>query len=153
MKKAKELFLKLWNLAWDLYRKYEEIIVYLIVGVLTTIVSWFCMFFVNIVIFGNPLNPTSTQNLILSVVNWTAGVAFAFPTNRRFVFKSTNPHIFSELVKFIGSRLFTLFLDIGLRQLLGFMGVNVYITTFVSAVLVIIGNYIFSKLLVFRKKL
>ena len=153
MKKAKELFLKLWNLAWDLYRKYEEIIVYLLVGVLTPIVSWFCMFFVNIVIFGNPLNPTSTQNLILSVVNWTAGVAFAFPTNRRFVFKSTNPHIFSELVKFIGSRLFTLFLDIGLRQLLGFMGVNVYITTFVSAVLVIIGNYIFSKLLVFRKKL
>ena len=152
MKKAKEIFLKLWNLAWDLYRKYEEIIVYLIVGVLTTIVSWFCMFFVNIVIFGNPLNPTSAQNLILSVVNWTAGVAFAFPTNRKFVFKSTNPHIFSELVKFIGSRLFTLFLDIGLRQVLGFMGVNVYITTFISAVLVIIGNYIFSKLLVFRKK-
>lgn len=152
MKKAKELFLKLWNLAWDLYRKYEEIIVYLIVGVLTTIVSWFCMFFVNIVIFGNPLNPTSAQNLILSVVNWTAGVAFAFPTNRKFVFKSTNPNIFSELVKFIGSRLFTLFLDIGLRQVLGFMGVNVYITTFISAVLVIIGNYIFSKLLVFRKK-
>ena len=152
MKKAKELFLKLRNLAWDLYRKYEEIIVYLIVGVLTTIVSWFCMFFVNIVIFGNPLNPTSAQNLILSVVNWTAGVAFAFPTNRKFVFKSTNPNIFSELVKFIGSRLFTLFLDIGLRQVLGFMGVNVYITTFISAVLVIIGNYIFSKLLVFRKK-
>lgn len=153
MKKTKELFLKLWNLAWDLYRKYEEIIVYLIVGVLTTIVSWFCMFFVNIVIFGNPLNPTSSQNLILSVVNWTAGVTFAFPTNRKFVFKSTNPHIFSELVKFIGSRLFTLFLDIGLRQVLGFMGVNVYITTFISAVLVIVGNYIFSKLLVFRKKL
>ena len=152
MKKAKELFLKLWNLAWDLYRKYEEIIVYLIVGVLTTIVSWFCMFFVNIVIFGNPLNPTSAQNLVLSVVNWTAGVAFAFPTNRKFVFKSTNPHIFSELVKFVGSRLFTLFLDIGLRQVLGFLGVNVYITTFVSAVLVIIGNYVFSKLLVFRKK-
>ena len=152
MKKAKELFLKLWNLAWDLYRKYEEIIVYLIVGVLTTIVSWFCMFFVNIVIFGNPLNPTSAKNLILSVVNWTAGVAFAFPTNRKFVFKSTNPNIFSELVEFIGSRLFTLFLDIGLRQVLGFMGVNVYITTFISAVLVIIGNYIFSKLLVFRKK-
>ena len=152
MKKAKEIFLKLWNLAWDLFRKYEEIIVYLIVGVLTTIVSWFCMFFVNIVIFGNPLNPTSAQNLVLSVVNWTAGVAFAFPTNRKFVFKSTNPNILSELIKFIGSRLFTLFLDIALRQVLGFMGVNVYITTFISAVLVIIGNYIFSKLLVFRKK-
>ena len=152
MKKTKELFLKLWNFAWDINRKYEEIIVYLIVGVLTTIVSWFCMFFVNIVIFGNPLNPTSAQNLVLSVVNWTAGVAFAFPTNRKFVFKSTNPNILCELIKFIGSRLFTLFLDVALRQVLGFMGVNVYITTFISAVLVIIGNYVFSKLLVFRKK-
>ena len=149
--KAKKLLKKLWDFAWKMYRKYEEIIVYLIVGVMTTIVSWFCMFFVNIVIFGNPLNPTSAQNLVLSVVNWTAGVAFAFPTNRKFVFKSTNPNIFSELVKFVGSRLFTLFLDVALRQVLGFMGVNVYITTFISAVLVIIGNYIFSKLLVFRK--
>lgn len=135
----------------ELLIKYKEIIVYLIVGVLTTIVSWFCMFFVNIVIFGNPLNPTSAQNLVLSTVNWTAGVAFAFPTNRKFVFESKNPNVFSELVKFVGSRLFTLFLDIGLRQLLGFMGVNVYVTTIISAVLVIIGNYIFSKLLVFRK--
>ena len=150
--KAKEKFFKTFPIAEDLFKKYEEIIVYLIVGVLTTIVSWFCMFFVNIVIFGNPLNPTSAQNLVLSVVNWTAGVAFAFPTNRKFVFKSKNPHIFAELVKFIISRLFTLFLDIIVRQVMGFMGIDVYVTTVVSAVLVIIGNYIFSKLLVFRKK-
>ena len=136
----------------ELLIKYKEIIVYLIVGVLTTIVSWFCMFFVNIVFFGNPLNPTSAQNLVLSTVNWTAGVAFAFPTNRKFVFESKNPNVLAELIKFIGSRLFTLFLDIGLRQVLGFMGVDVYVTTIISAVLVVIGNYIFSKLLVFRKK-
>lgn len=150
--KAKEKFFKTFPIAEELFTKYEEIIVYLIVGVLTTIVSWFCMFFVNIVIFGNPLNPTSAQNLVLSVVNWTAGVAFAFPTNRKFVFKSKNPNIFAELVKFIISRLFTLFLDIIVRQVMGFMGVDVYVTTVVSAVLVIIGNYIFSKLLVFKKK-
>lgn len=136
----------------ELCKKYEEIIVYLIVGVMTTIVSWFCMFFVNIVIFGNPLNPTSAQNLVLSVVNWTAGVAFAFPTNRKWVFKSKNPNIFAELIKFIGSRLFTLFLDIVVRQILGLLGVDVYITTIISAVLVIIGNYIFSKIFVFKKK-
>ena len=150
--KAKELFFKLLAFAKKLFIKYEEIIVYSIVGVMTTIVSWFCMFFVNIVIFGNPLNPTSAQILVLSVVNWTAGVAFAFPTNRKFVFKSKNPNIFAELVKFIISRLFTLFLDIIVRQVMGFMGIDVYVTTVVSAVLVIIGNYIFSKLLVFRKK-
>lgn len=136
----------------ELYFKFEEIIVYLIVGVMTTIVSWACMFFVNIVIFGNPLNPTSTQNLVLSIVNWTAGVAFAYPTNRKFVFKSKDKNILGELTKFTGSRIFTLLLDIVLRQVLGFMGVDVYITTFISAVLVVIGNYVFSKLLVFRKK-
>lgn len=150
-KKAKELFVKLWDFCWKMFRKYEEIIVYLIVGVMTTIVSWACMFFVNIVIFGNPMYPTSFENLVLSVVNWTAGVAFAFPTNRKFVFKSTNPNIFAELIKFITSRLFTLFLDIAVRQILGLLGVDVFITTLISAVLVIIGNYIFSKLLVFKK--
>lgn len=137
---------------FKIFGKYEEIVVYLIVGVMTTIFSWFCMFFVNIVIFGNPLNPTSAQNLVLSVVNWTAGVAFAYPTNRTFVFKSKNPKIFAELVTFTASRIFTLILDIVLRQVLGFMGVDVYITTLISAVLVVIGNYVFSKLLVFKKK-
>lgn len=134
------------------FGKYEEIIVYLIVGVMTTIVSWFCMFFVNIVIFGNPLYPTSTQNLVLSIVNWTAGVLFAYPTNRAFVFKSKDANIAAEFIKFVVSRIFTLLLDIVLRQVLGFLGVDVFITTIVSAVLVVIGNYIFSKLLVFRKK-
>lgn len=150
--KVKKFIFKLFPLAEELYTKYEEIIVYLIVGVLTTIVSWFCMFFVNIVIFGSPLNPTSTQNLILSIVNWTAGVAFAYPTNRKFVFKSKDPHILTECSKFVMSRISTLVLDVVLRQILGFMGVNVYITTVISAVLVIIGNYVFSKLLVFSKK-
>lgn len=151
MEKLKQSFLKLWDLGWTLFKKYEEIVVYLIVGVMTTIVSWFCMFFVNIVIFGNPLYPTALENFVLSVVNWTAGVAFAFPTNRKFVFKSTNPKVFTELLKFITSRLFTLFLDIAIRQVLGLLGVDVFITTLISAVLVIIGNYIFSKLLVFKK--
>ncbi len=136
----------------ELFKKYEEIIVYLIVGVLTTIFSWACMFFVNIVIFGNPLYPTNFQNLILSTVNWTAGVIFAYPTNRRFVFKSKDPNIVGECVKFVASRISTLILDIVVRQLLGLMGVNVFVATLISAVLVIIGNYVFSKLLVFKKK-
>ena len=43
---------KLFQVGMELFKKYEEIIVYLIVGVMTTIVSWFCMFFVNIVILN-----------------------------------------------------------------------------------------------------
>lgn len=136
----------------ELWKKYEEIIVYLIVGGMTTVVSWACMFFVNIVIFGNPLYPTNAQNFVLSVVNWTAGVCFAYPTNRRFVFKSKDPNILVECSKFVVSRISTLILDIVVRQVLGLIGVNVFVTTIISAVLVIIGNYVFSKLLVFKKK-
>ena len=136
----------------ELWKKYEEIIVYLIVGGMTTVFSWFWMFFVNIVIFWNPLYPTKTQNLVLSVVNWTAGVIFAYPTNRKFVFKSKNPNILQEAGKFVASRVSTLILEIVVRQVFGWLGINVYVTTIVAAVLVIIGNYVFSKLLVFRKK-
>ena len=148
----KDKLKKVYDLGMTLFKKYEEIIVYLIVGVMTTIVSWFCMFFVNIVIFGNPLYPTSTQNLILCIVNWTAGVLFAYPTNRKFVFKSKDKNILGEFTKFVASRVSTLILDILLRQVLGLLGVDVFVTTLISAVLVIIGNYVFSKLLVFRKK-
>ncbi len=135
-----------------LYVKYEEIIVYLIVGGMTTVFAWFWMFFVNIVIFGNPLYPTNVQNFILSTVNWTAGVVFAYPTNRRFVFKSKNPHILAEAGAFAASRLTTFILDIVVRQVLGRLGMNVYVAAVISAVLVIVGNYIISKMVVFKKK-
>ena len=147
----KDKLKKVYDLGMTLFKKYEEIIVYLIVGVMTTIVSWFCMFFVNIVIFGNPLYPTSTQNLILSIVNWTAGVLFAYPTNRKFVFKSKDKNILGEFAKFVASRVSTFILDILLRQVLGLLGVDVFVTTLISAVLVIIGNYVFSKLVIFKK--
>ena len=113
--------------------------------------SWFCMFSVNILVFGSPMHPTTAQNLILSVVNWTAGVCFAYPTNRKFVFKSKDPNILGEAGKFVASRISTLILEILIRQVFGLLHINVYITTIVAAVLVIIGNYVFSKLLVFKK--
>lgn len=134
-----------------LYPKYEEIIVYLIVGVLTTIVSWSAKFVVNAVFFDNTMYPTYFENMILSIVNWTAGVIFAYFTNRRFVFKSHEP-MQKEIPKFVFSRVFTLILDTVVMQVLTALGVNLIIATGISAVLVIIGNYVFSKLFVFRGK-
>ena len=61
----------------ELWKKYEEIIVYLIVGGITTVISWTVMFLVSYLAFGNPLHPTAAQNLVLSTANWTAGVASA----------------------------------------------------------------------------
>lgn len=136
----------------ELWKKYEEIIVYLIVGGITTVISWACMFLANYILFGNPMNPTAMQNIVLSSVNWATGVASAYPMNRKWVFKSKDPNIFKECSKFVAARIVTLILDLVLRQILGWLGVNVYVNTIIVAILVIIGNYVFSKLLVFRKK-
>ena len=132
--------------------KYREIIVYLIVGGLTTVISWGAKFLFNIIFYAGTAHPTSVQNFILSVVNWVAGVAAAYPMNRRWVFQSKNPHILAEASGFVASRVATLLLDIVVMQILVRLGMNLYVATVISAVLVIIGNYVFSKLLVFRKK-
>ena len=135
----------------ELYKKYEEIIVYLIVGVLTTIVSWGCQFLWNAVVFGNPAYPTPSQNLVLSAVNWVSGVIFADFTNRRCVFKIHAP-MGKEIPKFVGSRISTFLMDVVLRQVFGWLGMNTYVATFIIAVIVTISNYVFSKLFVFKKK-
>lgn len=134
-----------------LCKKYEEIIVYLIVGVLTTIVAWAAMFLANAILFGNTLYPTPFENAVLSIINWIAGVIFAYFTNRRFVFKSHEPML-QEIPRFVLSRVSTLILDVVIRQIFGALKINIIITTLFSAVLVMIGNYVFSKLFVFKKK-
>lgn len=133
-----------------LLKKYEEMIAYLIVGTLTTIVSWAAMYLASWLLFGNPSHPSSFENAVMSSVNWVAGVTFAYFTNRRYVFKS-HESMAGEIPKFVLSRVSTLVLDLVLRQIFGRLGVNTYVTTVVIAVLVFIGNYVFSKLLVFKK--
>lgn len=132
--------------------KYRELIVYVIVGGLTTLVSWAAKFAWNFIFYGGTAYPTELQAVILSTVEWVAGVAFAYPTNRRFVFQSKDPEIFKECIKFVLSRVSTYLLSVGLNVLLTWLGVNVYVTTIVAAVAVVIANYVISKLFVFRKK-
>jgi len=131
-------------------KRHEEILAYLIVGVLTTIVSWAAKFSANALFFGNTMYPTAMQNFVLSMINWTAGVIFAYFANRRFVFKSHKP-MFEEALKFVLSRVSTLILDYISMLVLTACGVALVAATFVSAVLVIIGNYVFSKIFVFKQ--
>ncbi|MCI9338075.1 MAG: GtrA family protein [Lachnospiraceae bacterium] len=133
-----------------LYKKYEEIIVYLIVGVLTTIVAWTAKFVANALLFHNTMYPTPFENAVLSTINWVAGVIFAYFTNRRFVFKSKKP-MRKEAPKFVLSRVSTWILDIVVMQILTAMNINLVAASLVSAVLVTIANYVFSKLFVFNK--
>lgn len=133
--------------------KYREIIVYLIVGVLTTLVAWGCKFLFNWLVFAGTAYPTTTQNTILSVVENVTGIAFAYPTNRKWVFQSKNPNILSELVSFVGSRLATMVLGWLLNLLfVNVLGVPMVVSTIISGVTVVIGNYVLSKLFVFKNK-
>ena len=133
--------------------KHREILVYLIVGGLTTVVSWAAKFLWNFLFYAGTAYPTSTQNFILSVVEWVAGVAFAYPTNRKWVFQSTNTNILKEASGFVLSRVATLVLNILAMQLfVNLLHINFYLSTIVAAVLVVVGNYVLSKLFVFKKK-
>ena len=133
--------------------KYREFLVYFIVGCLTTLVAAAARFGCNLLFFGGTLHPTFAQNTALAIVDWVAGVAFAYPTNRKWVFQSKNPNILAEAGGFVASRLATLGMDWAVTQLLGtVLGINVYVTWFIKSVLVFLGNYILSKLFVFRKK-
>ncbi len=134
---------------WALYKKFEEIVNYRIVGVLTTIVSWAAYALCKLVMDVD--NAVMMQ--IAVIIRWVAGVVFGYFTNRRFVFKSKNPDMLKEAAGFASSRLVTLFLDMFVMWLLPpIFHVNDWIATFISAVLVTVMNYIFSKFIVFRKK-
>ncbi|MCM1193166.1 MAG: GtrA family protein [Butyrivibrio sp.] len=133
-----------------LCKKYEEILIYLIVGVMTTIVSWGAAY------LGKLLLDTdiSWQNIVNNSVSWLVGVLFAYPLNRRWVFKSTNPKIVKEFLGFAASRISTLIMDVVIMWLtVNVIKMNYWIAKiFISSVIVTITNYIFSKLLIFKKK-
>ena len=137
-----------------LYKKYEEIINYLIVGVLTTIVSigvkWGLLFTI--------LNPKKALELQIAViVSWIAAVLFSYVASRLFVFKSKNKNVFKEIISFFSARLLTLGMDMGIMWFfVSFLKLNsdawVLIWTMVVQVLVTVFNYVFSKLFVFKKE-
>ena len=133
--------------------KHREIIVYLIVGVMTTVVAWAAKFLWNIVFYAGTAHPLPVQTTILTIVEFVAGVAFAYPTNRKWVFQSTNPNILKEAAGFVASRLATLGIQMLLNLvLINVLNMNFYLATVLISVVVVVSNYVFSKLLVFRKK-
>ncbi len=134
----------------ELCKKYEEIIIYLIVGVMTTIVSWAAAFLGKLLLDVD----VSWQNTLNNTISWMVGVLFAYPLNRKWVFKSKNPKILKEFLGLASSRVSTLIMDIVIMWLtVNVIGMNYWIAKiFISSVIVTIANYVFSKLLIFKKK-
>lgn len=134
----------------EIYKKYEEIINYLVVGVATTVFSWVvCLIFAYFV-FDTDI---AWQNTAVNVIGWVFGVVFAYFTNRKYVFKSHEPNMIKEFIQFSAGRVTTLILDVVVMLLMvNIMKIEYVIAKLVSSVLVMIGNYILSKFFVFNEK-
>ena len=133
-----------------IYRKYEEIFRYLIVGVLTTIVS-LGSYYICVLTFLDPNNPIELQ--IANILSWITCVTFAYFANRSFVFKSKNENKVKELASFYTSRITTLLMDAGVMFIfVTWLGFNDKIIKLLVQVIVTIANYIFSKIFVFKKE-
>ncbi len=146
----KNPFVKFWNWGWGIYYKNPEIWNYLIVGLLTTVVSLVTYFIATRTILDASVE---IELQIANIISWVFAVAFAYVTNRIFVFKSKNKNIFSEVSKFVGSRVASLLMDMAIMfVIVSLMGLSDVIGKIISQVVVTIANYILSKLLVFTKK-
>ena len=134
----------------ELYLKYKEIINYLIFGVLTTIVA-LVTYYICVYTILDPDNAVQLQ--IANLISWIISVAFAYITNRKFVFESKEKNKIKEASKFVTSRIATLIMDMAIM----YVGVtalkfNDKIMKLISQVVVIVMNYILSKILVFKKE-
>ena len=138
----------------DIYLKHREIINYLIFGVLTTIVSLATKYLLLFTL----LDASDALELqIAIIISWITACLFAYITNRIFVFESKSKEIVKEIIKFFTSRVATL----GLEMLIMFIFVTalgldsniwVIVWTLVSQIVIVIGNYVLSKLVVFKKE-
>ena len=127
--------------------KHWDILSYLFFGGLTTVVS-----FVSYTLLYQYAGLSAT---VSNVISWVAAVAFAYVTNKPFVFKSHDwsmKTVLPELGKFVGCRVGSGLLETGLLALtVDFLGWNGIGMKILASVLVVILNYIGSKWLVFRK--
>lgn len=130
--------------------KYGEIERYLIVGILTTVVSlgtyYGCVF-----TFLNPENALQLQ--LANVLSWIIAVTFAYATSRIYVFQSKQENILREMATFYSSRLLTLFMDMAIMFIMVTLcRVNDKLAKLVVQVVVTVANYVFSKTFVFRRE-
>ena len=129
-------------------QKYYDILVYLVFGVLTTVV--------NYLVYLPCYNLLGLPAVVSNVIAWVVAVAFAYVTNKPFVFRSHDwsaKTVIPELSKFVGTRVASGGLESAIIWVtVDVLGWNGNIWKLITSVLVVILNYVFSKLIVFRKR-
>lgn len=136
------------NKITELYHRHKEIVNYLIVGCLTTVVS-LGVYYGLVLTVLDPDNAIQLQ--IANVASWVAGVTFAYFTNRKYVFESKNPNMLREAGSFVAARVGTLIMDMVFMFLtVSMFGMNDKVAKLLDQVLITVANYLLSKLFVFR---
>lgn len=132
----------------NLYKKYQEIINYLIVGALTTLVS--------IAVYGIFTKLFHVNYMISNVISWIFSVLFAYIANKKFVFKTkcdNEIEILIEIYQFLKYRILSLVIDVLLMYVfVELITLDDMIAKVLVQIIVIVLNYVFSKLFVFKKK-
>lgn len=138
--------------------KFKEQIMYLGVGVLTTVVDWivYALFVLFVPSVGGEFLKAISPNILSYSIAWFAAVIFSYFASRALVFAPTDEKMFSQFMKFFSSRVLTLIISIagdillsGNYRLIDIE--NPFIAKIIISVAVIIINYITSKWLVFTK--
>ena len=130
-----------------IYIKYREVILYLVFGVLTTVVSissyYICSEILNI------------HYLVSNIISWVLAVIFAYFTNRVWVFESKSKNtsdILKEMLTFVNCRLLSGVIDMAtMFVLVGAIHINDMYAKVFTQFIVVVLNYVFSKLIVFKK--
>jgi putative flippase GtrA len=121
----------------------RELILYVVFGAFT--------FFVNLISYFFFANMLGINYLISNAIAWFLSVLFAYITNRIWVFESKSPNILKEMSLFFGGRIFSGVVDMLLMYtFIDLLVLDSTISKIIVQIIVIILNYIFSKLIVFK---
>jgi putative cell wall teichoic acid glycosylation protein gtcA len=131
----------------NLYKKYEEIVNYIVVGGMTTIISILSYYLFRIILSSN----TNLNVQISTILSWIVAVTFAYFANRIFVFKSNNSRK-TEAVKFVTSRIMSLLIEMLVMFILtSVVKINDKVAKVLVQFIIVILNYLFSKIFVFKR--
>ena len=121
----------------------RELFLYVVFGTFT--------FFVNLITYFLFESVLGINYLVSNVLAWFFSVLFAYVTNRIWVFESKSPDILKEMALFFGGRIFSGVVDTALMYLfIDVLVIGDVISKIVVQVIVIVLNYVFSKLIVFK---
>ena len=121
----------------------RELILYVFFGTLT--------FFVNVIVYFIFEDLLGVNYIISNIFAWFFSVLFAYVTNRIWVFESKSTKIAKEMALFFGGRIFSGAVDTGLMYLfIDILTIGDLISKIVVQIIVVILNYVFSKLIVFK---